>query len=212
MERHLIILALTAIGGGLSSVGFWKFVTWLLARGDKREEKESDRLRREARESRDAHLDCEQRLDAVEARLQAVEHHHASYLPRWIKGADKRLIWINDRAFLAIFAPLGLAREEVMGRTFEELLDPLAAAEIDRLDQMALAHPELPAANVIQLHPMLPVMVVVKVVAVGREGELVFEGYAYRTNDKTLADAIGVGRQRQAIEASAEHLLDDDRH
>ncbi len=195
--------ALFGTGGGVA------FYVRRLELRDKREESEIGRLRADVKEAVRKHSSCEEQLADMEERLKLIEHHHTSYLARWIKDGGKRVTWLNDRAFISIFAPLGSKREDVIGRTFGELLDPLAAAEIDRLDDVALAHPEVAASNVIRLHPMLPVMVVVKVAAVGREGELVYEGYAYRTNDRMISDATGAGRQMRALRASAEHVLPD---
>lgn len=218
----LIAIALPAVigavGGGGSALAV--MLPKMRELRDKREDSEINRLREDERECREeiARLESERRadnirfdreIDEVRARLATVEHHHASYLPRWFKGADKRVTWFNDKAFLSIFAPLGLTREEVLGRLFAEILDPQAAAEIDRLDAAALAHPDMPASNVIQLHPLLPVMVVVKIAAIGRAGDLVYEGYAYRTNDRMMADGAGAERQRLAIETSTVRMVED---
>lgn len=177
---------------------------------DRRDESEIGRLRADVRIALGNHEACQGEVAELKARLTVVEHHHTSYLARWIRNSQKRVTWINDKAFLSIFAPLGLSRDDVLGRSFTEILDPAASAEIDRLDQAALAHPEVAASNVISLHPMLPTMVVVKVAAVGREGELVFEGYAYRTNDRMISDGIGAARQHEQIEASADRLIRKD--
>lgn len=50
-------------------------------------------------------------------------------------------------------------------------------------------------------------MVIVKVAAIGREGGLVYEGYAYRTNDRMIADGQGVARQMEALRVSADNLI-----
>ena len=193
-------LVTTAIVAGISSVGLWKIVELLLRRWWKR----SDTF--EAKHER-----CMIELEELKARVAVIEHHHASYLPRWIKDGSRRLSWVNDKAFISIFAMLGLKREELYGKTFAELLlDPVAVAEIERLDAAALAHPGVAASNLVQLHPLLPVMVVVKVADVGRDGELIFEGYAYLTNDKMMSAGMGADRQQRAIAASAEHMIDRD--
>ncbi len=195
-----------AVGGGSASLAV--MLPKMRELRDKREENEIARLREDGHNCRQDVERLEKQLDEVSARLTLVEHHHASYLARWFKDSTKRVTWLNDKAFLSIFAPLGLKREDVLGRQFAEILDPRAAAEIDRLDQAALAHPDLPASNVIQLHPLLPVMVVVKIAAIGRAGDLVYEGYAYRTNDRMVAEGVGADRQRLAIETASVRMVE----
>ena len=207
----LLSIAVTGIVGGVFGAGgMFALVPRLRELRDKREESEIGRLRSDVTELLTKERTCEEQLTELQTRLLAVEHHHGSYLARWIKDASKRILWINDKAFLSIFAPIGLTRDAVLGKTFAEILEPSAAAETDRLDQAALAHPETAASNLIRLHPSLPLMVVVKVAAIGRQGELVFEGYAYRTNDRMIADGQGLDRQRLAITASAENLISGD--
>lgn len=203
----LVTGAVALVGGG----GGATLMVKVMELRAKREESEIERMRADEKSCREEVAGLRKELAELKARLVVIEHHNGSYLARWIKGADKRVQWLNDRAFLAIFAPLGLTREEVIGSTFEDMLDPAAAREIDLLDQAALAHPEVAASNVIQLHPLLPVMVVVKVAAIGREGELVYEGYAYRTNEKMVSDGLGAARQAEAIEAAADRMLDGER-
>lgn len=193
--------ALFGAGGGIMA-----FVKLRELR-DKREESEIGRLRDDVQKALSNHEACEGEMEKLKQRLTIVEHHHTSYLARWIKDATKRVIWLNDKAFLSIFAPLGLTREDVIGSLFSEILDASAAAEIERLDQSALARPEEAASNLIRLHPLLPLMVVVKMAAIGRDGELVFEGYAYRTNDRMIADGMGAARQLEALGASGDHVL-----
>jgi hypothetical protein len=190
----------TAIVASIGSVGLWKVVEKSLERWWNR----TDTLE-------DKHARCVEEVEELKARVAVIEHHHTSYLARWIRDATRRVVWINDKALLSIFAPLDLTREQVIGKTLAELpFDQVAVAEVDRLDAAALAHPEVAASNVIQMHPLLPLMVIVKVAAVGRDGELVFEGYAYRTNDRMIADGFGADRQRRAIEASSDHMLGGD--
>lgn len=196
-----LLSALFGTGGGFALAVKWKELK------DKREESEIVRLREDIRQAEERHQKCEAGLADVKARLTIVEHHHTSYLARWIKDATKRVIWLNDKAFLSIFAPLGLTREDVIESRFSEILDASASAETERLDQAALAHPEVAASNVIQLHPLLPAMIVVTIAAIGRDGELVFECYAYRTNDRMIADGMGAARTLEALGASGDHLL-----
>jgi hypothetical protein len=142
-------------------------------------------------------------------RLREMERvqSHDSHLARWTKDGGKRILWLNAKAYLSIFAPLGVGRDEVEGKTFAELLSEDAAMEVARLDEMALAHPEMAASNMIRLHPSLPVMWIVKIAATGLDGALMFEGYAYRTNDRMLSDGIGLERHRVQVARSAESLL-----
>lgn len=210
MPDVLAIVLPAAIGAGAGLTGSLAVMLPKMRElRDKREDSEINRLREDERECRADIIRLEGQLDELRSRLATVEHHHASYLARWFKGADKRVTWLNDKAFLSIFAPLGLTREEVVGRLFSEILDSQAAAEVDRLDQAALAQPDMPASNVIQLHPLLPVMVVVKIAAIGRAGDLVYEGYAYRTNDRMIVEGAGADRQRQAIETAAMRMVED---
>lgn len=190
----------TAIVAAIGSVGLWKVIEKVLERVWKREDSD-----------REAHKRCLAEVEELKARVAVIEHHHRSYLARWIMDASRRLLWVNDKAFISIFAPLGLSRDALIGKTFADVLEQETAAEIGRLNAAALAHPEVSASNVIQLHRMLPVMVVVMTAAAGREGELEYEGYAYRTNDQMLADGFGAERQRLAVEACAEHMIDGNR-
>lgn len=204
----LSLTALISAIGGVLGAGFWTFLT---RRGDRAAEREKDeigRLREELKELKDDRHSCAEELQEVKERLAVVEHNHASHLARWIKDAQKRVIWINPKAMLAIFAPSGLTRDQVEGHTFAELLDPAAAAEIDRLDRAALAHPGSASSTVLQLHPDLPIMHIVKVAASGRDGELIYEGYAYTINDREIETGAGVERQAEQREVSAVRLID----
>jgi hypothetical protein len=197
----------TLIVALLGSVGIWNYLTRRADREAEREDKDLTRLRDEVKELRQQHKTCEREVAELQSRLAAVEHHHASYLARWIKGADKRVIWVNDKAVLSIFGPLQLSREDVVGHTFAELLDPIAALEIDRLDKAALALPGAAVSSLIKLHPDLPVMHIVKVASTGRDGELIYEGHAFRTNDPEIALGVGIGRQADQREASADRMI-----
>jgi hypothetical protein len=199
------VTLVTALAG---SAGLWSFLTRRGDRAAEREEKDVERLRAEVRELKDSHRTCEAEVDQLKARLAAVEHHHASYLARWIKGADKRVVWLNDKAVLSIFGPCGYTREQVIGHTFAELLDPIAAAEVDRLDRAALALPGAAVSSLIKLHPDLPVMHIVKVASSGRDGELIYEGHAFRTNDPDIALGAGLARHAEQRVASADRVID----
>lgn len=204
MSDMIIVTLVTGVLGAVGGVGLWTFLAKWLELGVGRETAEITRLRsdvdtakREAIEAKASHKACENRVEDLERRLEAVEHHHSSYMARWIKDGGKRIIWINSQALLTIFAPLGYSRNDVVGRTFVELLDPGAAREIDRLDRAALAIPGQAASTMLQLHPNLPTMVVVKVAGAGRDGELIYEGYAYCPNDREEADDRGERRQQE---------------
>lgn len=203
-----MLVAVTGAFSALAGAGLWGFLSKWLQIGAAREESEIKRLREEVAEVKGSHKRCEKEVAELKERLQAVEHHHVSQLARWIKDAHKRIVWLNARAHMTIFAPRGYSREECEGKTFAELLDAQAAAEVDRLDRLALAQPGVAASTLIQLHPDLPLMHVVKVAAEGRDGELIYEGYAYRANDRGLTDAEGAERQAGQRAASIDHMIE----
>jgi hypothetical protein len=120
-----------------------------------------------------------------------------------------RLMWVNPKAMLTIFGPLGYTRDDLEGKTFAELdrLDQVAVSEIARLDQVALARDGAPVSGMIRFHPILPEMHVVKITAATKDGGLIYEGYAYRKNDMEVSEGIAAARQIEAIEASANHLM-----
>lgn len=197
-----VLVAMIAAGGALLGGGMWTFLgSWFGFR-----EKEIVRLREDVAGLTEKHQNCEKEVAELKLRQAALEHHHASHLARWIKDAHKRVVWINSKALLSIFAPIGLGRDEVEGRPFADLIDPHAAADIERLDHAALAQPGSPASTLVKLHPDLPVMHIVKVAAAGREGQLIYEGYAYRTNDPEIALGAGLARQAEQRVVSIDHL------
>lgn len=172
-----------AIIVGMFSAPVWNFISHRSRWG----ESEIARLRRENGQH-------EREIAALKDRLAVLEHHYASHFARWILDAGKRFCWVNDKAMLTIFAPLGFGREAVLGKLFHDLVDKAAADEIERLDHAALANPGGAVSNLIRLHPDLPWMFVVKVAGTGREGELVYEGIAFRTNDPDIAIGAGIAR------------------
>jgi hypothetical protein len=199
-----IIASLLSAAGG---VGLWSFLTKRLEIGAHKEEREQGQLRSD-------HKECLERVQRLEAlltealrRLEVVEHHHSSSMPRWIKNAGKRIIWANSAAMLSIFARVGYSRADVVGRTFAELLDGEASAEIDRMDRAALALPGKAVSTILQLHLSLPPMVVVKVASAGRDGEVIYEGYAYCPNDPVDEQKRGDLRQREQLGASTLMLV-----
>lgn len=127
----------------------------------------------------------------------------------WIKDRNGRLVWLNDKAFLTIFAPLGYTRAELDGKTFRDLLDPAAADEIAMLDRAALVHPGATQSLLIQLHPDLPFLVVIKVAAVSESGDVQYEGCAYNPSDPDLRAAIQTSRNVAQRYVSAERVMGD---
>lgn len=208
---NTLLLGLVGVGGTvLGGGGIWAYITKRADLEAKREEGEIGRLREDVDELRERDRVCQEALDAVEKRLWAMEQAQNSHMARWTKDHHKRVSWVNAKAMLLIFGPLGYSIDQVIGRTFEELLDAGAAREIERLDASALVNPGAAVSNLIQLHPHLPVMVVVKVAATGAEGNLVFEGTAYRANDPEVVAGNGAARQREGVETSTAHLIDGD--
>jgi hypothetical protein len=203
VNETIVVAMITGGLGAVGGVGIWTFLTKWLELGAKRDSEEIARLRVDIGEANRRHSECESRVAELDRRLEAVEHHHSSYMPRWIKNAGKRLVWVNSPAMLSIFAPLGYSRSDVVGRTFSELLDIDAAEEVDRMDRAALALPGKAVSTILQLHVSLPAMVVVKVAGAGRDGEVIYEGYAYCPNDPERERDRGERRQREQIGASA---------
>jgi hypothetical protein len=196
VEAYLPVMV--ALAGGVFSAPVWSFFSRKLGF----DQTEMDRMRR-------GHRECEERLRDVQQRLALIEAHHASYFARWIRDVHKRVLWVNDKAMLTIFAPLGYNREDVYGKTFSDLLDPLAAKEIDQLDQAALASPGSPASAPIKLHPDLPLKIVVKVAGSGRDGDLIYEGIAFRPNDREIITGFGIGRNAAQRALSLDNLSAD---
>lgn len=200
---------IVGVAGAIAGGGFWAFLSKRAEIGAGERSADYTRLTKEFAELRRQHAACEQRCERFENRLRAVEHSRDSYLARWVKDGKKRVTWCNDKAFLMIFAPLGISREEMDGRTFSDLLiDRNAAEEIDMLDHEALAHPGTVASALVQLHPQLPPMMILKIAAIGPEGGLAFEGYAFLPNDPEIRAAAGSRRMIRQIGASASHLID----
>jgi hypothetical protein len=169
---------------------------------------ELDRLDSEITRLRDELSSCEERHGVLETRLRAVENKTTSYFAMWIKDRHGRIVWLNDKAFLTLFAPLGYTRAELDGKTFRDLLDPVACDEIDLLDKAALAHPGATQSILIQLHPDLPFLIVIKVASVSDSGEVQYEGCAYNPSDPEIRTALGTRRQVIQRAESVERLLD----
>lgn len=189
----------TAIVSILGTGGLWTYLTRRQDRTAEREKSDNQRLREDLAAEKASHKECIARFEQLERRLAAVEDHHGSLFARWIKDAGKRVCWVNGRAMATIFGPLGYTRDQVEGRTFQDLLDVDAAREIDRLDRAALAQPGMAVSVMVQLHHRLPVMIVVKVAGVGRDQELIYEGHAYHLNDPDKALQQGERRQEEQL-------------
>lgn len=187
----LLIAVISAIGGG----GVWAFLTRWFDRNKETEQSEIVRLRDDIAESKKAHSACEDKVAELERRVETVEHHHASQLPRWIMNASRRIEWVNDAAMMAIFVRLELDREDVIGRTFGELLDAQASTEIGRLERAALADPPNAVSSQVTMLLGQPAMHVVIVACMGRLQELIYEGYAFRAQDPATLDARGEERR-----------------
>jgi tetrahydromethanopterin S-methyltransferase subunit G len=203
----------------LGSAGMWSYLTARGERDARREEKEVDRLAGDLKDTRARHAECEKRLDELERRVETVEHHHSSMAARWIKDAGKRVLWLNDSALAQVFWQLGFSRDDVVGRTFAELgLDAGPVTEIDRLDRRALARPGEAASTMLTirrddappgvLHE-LPPMLIAKVAGPGRDGALIYEGFAFRANDPVEVQARGDLRQQEQKGASTLHQARD---
>lgn len=202
----MIADALSAMVVALGSGSVASVMTFLATRsklGYTREEKEIDRLRAD-------HSACEERCAALEkdvleikGQLREVEFSgRDSYLARWIKDGEKRITWLNDKAYLTIFAPLKIQRSEVLGHTFAQLLDPDAAGQVDLIDEAALAHPGAVAQVVLRLAPQLAPMTVLKIATTGSDGALIFEGYAFQMPDQEIQKALGAIRQTEQMSRS----------
>jgi hypothetical protein len=196
---------IAAILGALASQPVWNALSRTFGFGST----ENARLRNEIAEVKTQHEACEEKIGDLTLRLAAVEHHYASHFSRWLTDAHKRVIWVNSRALLTIFAPINLGRDEVEGRLFNELIDAAAAKEIDMLERAALASPGQVVSNLITLHPDLPVMHIVKVAASGREGELIYETIAFRTNDPEVIKGFGILRNAEQRARSIDNLASD---
>jgi hypothetical protein len=204
----IVQMILVALGGAIGGVGLWGFVGKVFDRFWKREDRELARLLREYAREKAEHAECRARIDQMERRLEAVEHHHTSLVPRWIEDGSKRILWVNDAAMMQIFAPLQKTRDEVEGHSFRDLLGMEAARELDRLDRSALARPGIAASSLLTLYSSLKPMHVAKVAGVGRDRELIYEGYAYCANEP--ADLLDRGDRRQEEQLGASKLALDE--
>lgn len=200
---QLIVAALS--GGGISFV-----IGKLIDRRHASEQSEIQRLREDFDKCEKRHEECQRDLTELSERVRAVEASTPSYLARWVKGQDKKLIWLNDRAYLMLFAPLGWHRSDVLDKTFDDLLGEGAGEAIkmiEELDVLALQHPGETHSMVLQLHPSLPTMAVIKVAFVAADGLLRYEGCAYVPNG--LSESIGVIREARARQAASRRLFQE---
>lgn len=189
---------LVALIGAFFSAPVWQYVGrrfgWNVS--------EIDRLRKE-------HRRCEDQLRELTARVAIIEHHHSSAFARWISDAKRRVVWVNAKALVSIFGPMGLERDQIEGKTFRDLVDKPAADELDMLSAAALAHDGSAVSNLIRLHPDLPVMHIVKIAAAGRDGELIYEAIAFRMNDPDIALGQGIARTAIQRASSIDNLTQD---
>lgn len=201
-----VLVAIVGVISAFLGGGVWTFAAKWMDVG----QGELGRLRADIKQAKEELRACEERHGVLESRLRAVEAKSTSYFAMWIKDRHGRIVWLNDKAFLTIFAPLGYSREELDGKTFRDLLDPVAADEIDLLDKAALAHPGATQSIFIQLHPDLPLMVVIKVCSVSETGEVQYEGCAYNPNDPDLELAMGIRRNTLQRAISSKDMIDGD--
>jgi hypothetical protein len=181
---------LVAAVGGFFSAPVWNFFGKRLGWN----ETEIDRLRKEITRLGGQHQTCEDKVRELTERIAVIEHHHSSAFARWLSDAGRRIVYVNSKALISIFGPMGLTREQVEGKTFHDFIEPNVAAELDELAQAALARDGSAVSNLIKLHPDLPVMHVVKIAAAGRDGGLIYEAIAFRMNDPDIVLGIGVAR------------------
>lgn len=193
---------IVALIGGFFSAPVWSYLTRLLGWS----QSEIERLRSDVNDGKALHTKCEQQVRELMERIAVIEHHHASHFARWLSDAKHRIVWLNSKALVSIFGPMGLTREDIEGKTFGDLLDKSAAAELDRLAQAALVHDGSAVSNLIRLHPDLPVMHIVKIAGAGRDGELIYDAIAFRPNDPGIVLGLGVARTREARAKSFDNL------
>lgn len=202
-----LVGVLSAVAGG----GVWTFASQRLGINAQTQRDVIKRLDQDVTRLNQELTSCEERHDVLETRLRAVEQRSTSYFAMWIKDRNGRLVWLNDKAFLTLFAPLGYTRDELDGKTFADLLDPVAAAEIELLDRAALAHPGATQSILIQLHPDLPFLVVIKVASISDKGDVQYEGCAYNPSDPEIRSAMGTRRQIIQRSQSAELMTPDEK-
>ena len=207
-----VVVALVGVASAIAGGGMWTALgTWLNLRPATRKD-EIARLDGRVTTLTEELATCEERHGILETRLRAVEHRNGSYFALWIKDRYRRLVWLNDKAFLTLFAPLGYARDELDGKTFRDLLDPAAADELDMLDQAALAHSGQTQSILLQLHPDLPFMVIIKVAAIAENGDVQYEGCAYSPGDPEIRSAVGARRQIIQRADTLDRMIEGDGH
>jgi hypothetical protein len=198
-----IVIAAASIGSALATSGVWLFLTEVFKIGSAKRKDELESLRI-------SHAECEKKYKELETRLEALEHSRDSQFARWIKDRNGCIVWMNSKAYLMLFAPLGYSREELTAKTFRQLFDPGVGAEIEALDYAALTNSGVAQPILIQLHPNLPFLNIVKVAYSGASGEVQYEGIAYQPGDPEIRHAAGVKRQVQQLTASASHIIDNE--
>jgi len=227
-EVIALLLAAALGGGGISAV-----IVKLIDRGDKREALALDRvqkreeleivnLREDVKRAREemmaakidlakceeGHETTQRQVDELRDRVRAVEMRSPTHLAQWSKDKNKRITFINDQAYMTLFVHLGWARDEVVGKTFEELFGEEATesiAVINALDRAAIADPHKIRSAAVRLHPLLPMVVIVKVAYISGDGELKYEGSCF-VPSPPLLDQLGAIREQQAIVAADQML------
>lgn len=204
LSTVIISATSTIVGTG----GLW---TWMQLRGRMGYLQRKDELARALetiKTMKDEHKACQELIEAMEKRMRVIEHSRDSFLARWMKDDKGRLTWMNDKAFLTLFAPLQLSRHQLEGKTFSELgFDSNAVMNVELLDAAARAHHGYAASSLIQMHPLLPPMNIIKIAWVGGDGDLVYEGYAYHIMDPEIRSGIGTRRAVAQIASSFQNIV-----
>jgi hypothetical protein len=122
----------------------------------------------------------EKENEILRAQVSAIVRGNGLALSIWTKGVDRRIRWASPRALRIIFAPLGMGEEDVMGRTFSDIFGEDVGRQIEQLDSRAMSELDSTQVDIIQLHPDLVPMVIIKTVTEDEDGRTVFQGIAIR--------------------------------
>jgi hypothetical protein len=208
MDMQTLVPIGTAVVAGLLGAPVWSYLQAQLNLKYIRRKDTLEELREQVALERDHAKACEEKLEVVDKRLQALEQDQNSYFARWILNHNKQILWMNDKAFLLIFAPLGFERDQLDGQIFSQLFQGPVTKELTLLEHAALAHHGQTQSALLQLHPALPFMVVIKVAFIGeRGGDVLYEGCAYPPGDPEIQRAMGIKRQLTQNIVSMDNLL-----
>ena len=131
----------------------------------------------------------EEEITALKVELRGVIRTNRLALPLWTQDAAGRVLWASPRALLVIFAPLGLALEDIIGKDFSTLFGAEVAREIDRLDRRALTQIDSTQFAIINFAPgTLNSMFVTKTVTIDDDGQIIKQGAAFRLNELAQGD------------------------